>query len=720
MRDNDIKSAITELLHKHKTDPLTESQIAATLRLKGKTRKQLQKWLRELVIAGAIVRLRKNRYGIGTEADLITGTLSLVRSGNAFLALDSGGPDIFVPHEDTSTALPGDRVLVRLAPERPSGADQRPTGVVIRIEERQRRDIVGTLKSTGTFLSVTPMDPRYRKDFYVPDAGGANVGDRVVVRFVNWQSRNVNPEGKIIESLGPADKPTVDTISVIRHFGFSETFPADALADAERVAARLDRPGQREDIRKTLTITIDPERARDFDDALSLETTAKGTRILGVHIADVSHFIRPGSALDKEAQRRGNSVYFPDAVLPMLPEQLSNGVCSLRPDEDRLAFSAFLTLDKNGRVTASRFARTRIRSDCRLSYKQAFRILQGKPVKGKVVATPVPGLLKKLHHLAQQFRQRRFARHALDLDMPEFEIVMNKKGMIEALRPVVNDISHQLVEECMVAANEAVARELKDRQMPALYRIHDAPTPDRLEELGAQLHSLGLQPGNLSQAQSISTLLTSVKDHPLAYHVRLAILRSMKRAVYALDGKGHYGLAKRFYTHFTSPIRRYPDLVVHRQLASLLTRPTAQASTTKPPRSGWGKIYGKDELVGIAAACCRTEREADEAEKALVEIKKYRYLEQELKRGNLEPHPATVVRVTNFGLFVELGDLQIQGLVHMSSLSNEFVRYDAKKGRLHARRRTYGVGDRLEVIVVRVDMDGRKVDFAPVGKKRKV
>ncbi len=674
---------------------MSAAEIADGLTLQGSDRKRLQKWLNQMVLDGEIVRIRQNRYSLGRDVDLLTGDLTVVRSGNGFVKAGDGRPDVFVPERHMGTALPGDRVVVRVA-DNEQGDALRPEGKIIRILQRSDRDIVGTLKTTGKFLYVLPLDPVYAKDFYVHDTGGAQEGDRVVIKFTQWQNRHVNPEGRIVEVLGPATEPSVDTKSIIRHYGLSEAFNPDLLADADQARCYMQTPGERLDLRGRLIITIDPERARDFDDAVSLETDANGNRVLGVHIADVSHFVRPGGRLDTEARERGNSVYLPDAVLPMLPEQLSNGICSLRPDEDRLAFSVFLTFNERMDVVGRKFAKSMIRSKCRLTYEQAMDVIAGREVRA-ARDTAIVTLIRDLNQVAQALRKRRFARHALDLDVGECEIVIGPDGRMTGIRPVVNDESHQLIEECMVAANEAVAFALQNQGRTIISRLHEPPAPAKIEELTMQLAEMGYTPGDLNQPSHMAAFLRSIQDDPLGHTVRVMVLKSMSRAVYSADDSGHFGLAKKHYAHFTSPIRRYPDLVLHRQLADWLARDR--------------NSYTKASLAAVAEHCSTTEQKAEEAEWALLEIKKYRYFEQELAEGKPNVYEAVICTVTNFGMFVELPDIQIQGLVHISAISGRYVRYDRRKQALRAGKKVYGIGDRVTVMPSSVDFDQRRLDF---------
>lgn len=697
-RTNDLGSEITQLLGKQKNRPMLTREIAAALGVRGKQAKMMHETMNRLLSAGEIVRARKDRYMLGAPADLVTGILDVLRSGNGFVIPAEGkAADVFVGSRDMDVALPGDKVVVRISPDRDRSGVERRAGKIIRILERKRHDIVGTLKATAKFLYVVPLDATYDHDFYVPEKKGANIGDRVVIRFTGWANRHVNPEAEVIEVIGPEDDPSLDTIAIVKHAGFRTTFPLEVIKEAESVSELMKKPGKRIDLRKEFILTIDPERARDFDDALSLGKDEQGNDVLGVHIADVCHFVQAGSLLDEEAYERGNSVYLPDLVIPMLPEQLSNGVCSLKPDEDRFAFTVFITMDAEGKVIRRKFAKSIIRSKLRLSYRQALSLLEGKRLD-VANASQAGELLSHLHNMAQGLRRKRFARFALDLDMPDCEIVLDSSSMMTGIRLEENDISHQLIEECMIAANEAVAQELADRGVPLISRFHDKPQPEKVEELQMQLIRMGYKPGDLSKPRNLSKFLDSTKNDPLAHSIRVAVLRSMPRALYTADMRGHFGLSKAHYAHFTSPIRRYPDLILHRQLDDLVAR-------------GKKTTYSKERLSAIAMNSSETEKNAADAERTVIEIKKYRFLEQQLKSGKPDVYDAVVVLVSNVGLFVEVLDLQIQGLVHISSISSKFVRFNANSRTLKAANKTYKLGDRLKVSVVTVDTDKRRLDF---------
>ena len=640
------------------------------------------------------------------------GVLSVARSGTGFVKANDGGPDIMVPENDVGQALPGDRVEVALAPQKTG--DARRSGRIVRVVERSGNEIVCTLRRNGQYLTAVPLLPNHKHTFNIARADGADEGDRVLVKMISWENRFLNPEGEISAIIGPADNPSLDTQAVAAAWRLPGEFPSGVLADAEAVSARLHEPGGREDLRALEIITIDPATARDFDDALSLEIDAAGNRVLGVHIADVSHFVEPGSRIDREALERGTSVYLPDKVIPMLPEQLSNGVCSLAPNEDRLAFSAFLTFGASGKMIARRFARSIIRSKLRLTYEQAQEVIDASEdstptaaAPATIAPAPAPDagclalaqrLVPALHRLSQQMRQNRFKRFALNLSAPEMEIVLDAKGMMTDVRPAVHSTSHELVEEAMVAANEAVAAEISSRRIPYISRSHEAPDPEKLAELSASVAALGLFPGDLTQVGNLARLIKAVAGSPLETYVSGLVLRSMKRAEYAVGKEGHFGLAKHFYSHFTSPIRRYPDLVLHRQLAAVLLGDSSQQP------SG-------DALARIAAAATELENRAEQAERDLIEIKKYRFLEQQLADGKPLEYEAVAVKAASFGVFVDVPNLQIGGMIHISTLSTQFVRYDSGAERLHTSEFSIKAGDKLRVLVARVNFDERKLDF---------
>ncbi|HEV3098298.1 MAG TPA: ribonuclease R [Candidatus Udaeobacter sp.] len=726
LNGRNIREQILGLLRRKDYRPLNKIDIARKLGLTGAELVALRKSLRELDRAGEIARIRKNRYVLPAEADLVTGKLSIHQVGYGFLTSErSGQPDVFIAAENTGTAMHGDRVVARISRDEPQGRIKgRREGRVIRILERAHDTIVGTLQRSRSFYYVVPDDPRIVHDVYVGQVSNSpqdesavadlpvaaskvapRIGDKVVVRLEAWESRHVNPEGEIIEVLGPAAAPGIDMLSIIRKYHLPTEFPRDVLDQAKGIPETVDARqfDGREDLRGEFIVTIDPDDARDFDDAIHVEKTGSGWR-LAVHIADVSAYVEPDSALDREARRRGNSVYLPDRVIPMLPERLSNGVCSLNPGVDRLTHSVFIHFDKHANAKGARFARSVIRSARRLTYKQAYAILS---------AAPCDQLGERLHlawELAALLRQRRFEHGALDLDFPEVKVCVDKEGHTVKLERVENDISHQLIEEFMLAANEAVARELKKRAIPTVYRIHENPDPEKLAEYREFVLGFNYKVGDLTHRAELQRLLAAIRGKPEEQALKVGLLKSLKRARYSPQPLGHYGLAKANYLHFTSPIRRYADLVVHRALAR-----DPAGGGGRPGRSTRAPRH--PDMAGIASIAEHisvTERTAADAEVDAVQMKKLEFFQQQLDARNPQIFRAAIVDVRNYGLMVELPDALVTGLVHVSSLTDDFYLFDSARRQLIGRRsrKRFSVGDALSVFVVRVDAFKRQVDFA--------
>src|SRR5438067_3763473 len=702
-----IREQILALLARKNYRPLNKIEIARKLAVSGRARVGFRSTLRDLERAGEIARIRKDRYVLPAEADLVTGKLSVHPAGYGFLTSEKPGePDIFIAAENVGTAMHGDRVIARISPEPPAGRIKgRREGRVIRILERAHETVVGTLQRSRNFYYVVPDDPRFVHDIYVRPVAveedrqsrtGATVGDKVVVRLDDWQSRHVNPEGEIIEVLGPALAPGVDVLSIIRKYHLPTEFSSDVLEQAERIPESVDAQqiAGREDLRNQFIVTIDPDDARDFDDAIHVEKLPNGGWQLGVHIADVATDVEPGSALDREARRRGNSVYLPDRVIPMLPERLSNGVCSLKPEVDRLTHSVFIQFDKNGVAKSARFARSMIRSAHRLTYKEAYAILK---------SAPRDRLGERLHvawELASLLRRKRFAHGSLDLDFPEVKVWLDNNGYPAKLERVENDESHQLIEECMLAANEAVARELKKRAIPTIYRIHENPDPEKLAEYREFVLSFNYNVGDLAHRAEVQRLLAAIRGKPEEQALKIGLLKSLKRARYFPQPLGHYGLAKPNYLHFTSPIRRYADLVVHRALA--------QRDGKQQPR------IDMSQITSIAEHVSTTERVAADAEIESARMKELEFFQRQLDERNPQIFRAAIVDVRNYGLAVELPDALITGLVHVSSLADDFYLFEPAQRRLIGRRsrKRFSIGDEVRVFVVRVDAFKRQVDFA--------
>ena len=500
----------------------------------------------------------------------------------------------------------------------------------------------------------------------------------------------------------PGKTPREDTAAVMKFYKLPRAFPAEVLAEARRIrppeALSADELAGRLDLRRKFIFTCDPVTARDYDDAISLETDRKGNRVLGVHIADVSHYVKPGSAIDREAYRRSTSVYLADRVVPMLPEELCNGVCSLVPGEDRLAFSVFMTFDGSGEMVRRTFAKSVIRSKARFTYEQVMGVISGGEAKG--VGRRELRTIRAVSALAQELRAKRFAAGALDIEIPEAEVLLDDEGEMTGIVTRPYDESHQMIEECMVAANEAVAKELWTKGVKILARLHAPPEEEKIMLLRTELRALDVKVGNITNPQVFAQFLKSIKRNPLYPTISVMVLRSMNRAVYDSQTIGHFGLAKKYYAHFTSPIRRYPDLTLHRQLAAYLAKGDAKV----PPRL----------LAKWAEHTSAMEEVAAEDERGLVEIKKFRLLEAQLASRQILDYDAVITKCMPFGCFVEIPELAVSGLVHVSLLSRKFVKFNEYDHSLSAPGGgSWSAGDRLRVHVAAVDFRQRRIDFVP-------
>ena len=690
-------------------DPLPAPAIARALALPSKDIAGLQQTLSALERGGKLARVRHDHYIVPQAADLFSGKLQIHAGGSGHvLAEEEGGKDLFISADHLGTALHGDRVVARLIRDtRDQGRvrrDRRAEGKILRIVERADAPIVGTLQRTKNFFHVLADDPRFPRSLFVPSALGARPGDKVVARLDRWENSHVNPEGRIIEVLGPSGSPGVDMLSVIHKHGLPRDFPEAVNTEAQRFGGRVtdgDLEG-REDLRGRKIITIDPDDARDFDDAIEVQPTDFGWDV-AVHIADVSHYVKPGTPLDREARKRGNSVYLADRVIPMLPENLSNGLCSLRPDEDRLAFSVFAEIGCDGSVRHVRFGRSVIRSSARLTYRQALDLLK---------SPPTDELGRRVHaawDCSSTLRKKRFSAGALDLEMPEVKVWLDPDGHPVRLELVENDISHQLIEELMLLANEQVARHLKRRKQPNVYRIHEKPDPEKLEEYRELAATYGVRAGDLGHRPELQRLLDSLKGKPYASALKIGLLKSLKRARYSPDPLGHYGLSKADYSHFTSPIRRYADLLTHRALARDLN---PKLHSNESPASG--------DLAPICEHLSTTERTAADAEKESVRLKKLEYFsklaEAPTQGGGAPSFEARVIEARNYGLLVELPEVMMTGLVPVSTLDDDFYLFDATQSRLIGKhsRRILKAGDLLRVRVERVDTFKQQIDFKMV------
>jgi ribonuclease R len=700
-----MREPILRLLEQKQYIPLNAENLQRHLHVPPEREPEFSRTLRKLERDGEIARIKGDRYILPREADLIPGRIRMNRAGKGFLQPDDSSlKEIAIPESATGTALHEDRVLVRRDVRRKNFRDgDTETGTVVRILERRRTQIVGTLQQSKQFLYVIPDDPRIPHDVYVTpprDTGRrANLGDKVVVELREWESRHSNPEGEIIEVLGAPDEEGVDMLSVLRQYSLPLHFPKAVLHEAHAIGSTVhphDFAG-RLDCRAHNVVTIDPDDAKDFDDAICLEKISPEQWRLWVHIADVSHYVKPGTALDTEARKRGNSTYLVDRVIPMLPEALSNELCSLKPNVDRLTKCVEFLVSHDGRVLNAKFHSAVIHSQRRFAYGQVLEILQRAPTDD-----PIEQMLHQAHQLAQKIRRHRFKNGSLDLDFPETKIRLDEHGKILRIEKNENDVSHQLIEEFMLLANEAVAARLMSLRTPAIYRVHEEPDARRLQEYRQEVLAHNVQCGNLSHSAEVQKLLQKLGTLPIGSALKIGFLKSLMRACYSIEPLGHYGLAKKKYTHFTSPIRRYADLVVHRAL--------------------FEKNAAKDgALKEIAEHISITERNSADAERDSKDVKLFAFLKSQLESGDPVKYPALVTDVRNFGFFVDVPGLAMSGLVPLSLVEEDFYVFDEARRNLVGRRtrRTIRLGDRLTVQVAKVDSFKKQVDFRLAVEERK-
>lgn len=702
MTPREIESAILQVLASSRRGPLKAKDVARALDVPTHEYRRLKRTLAGLERAGKVYRVKGNRYGLPNSMDLRVGPASMTRNGDAFIRPEDGGDgSIYVPSVNLGSTMDGDRVVVRIE-SRPPGRS--PVGRVIKILERAHQTVVGTLHRGRRFFYVVPLDRRLGRDLLIPDGdeGDADEGDVVVARYVSYEEGSAGPVGAVDKVLGNLSDPGVDILAVAHSYGLALEFPAEVSAAASEAARNaLADPGpDRVDRTDLMVFTIDPADAKDHDDALSVERGEGGRWEVGIHIADVSHYVPENGPVDLEARNRGTSVYLVDRVIPMLPESLSGDACSLRADVDRLAVSVFLTLDERGQVVEQRFERTLIRSDRRLAYEEVQEVLDGR----RSLDEKTDQAIRQLDDLARRVRRQRSERGSLDLDIPESKVVLDADGIPLDIQKRERLEAHRLVEDFMILANEAVARASEAKGLPVLYRVHEPPVREKAEELAEFLQRLGLKLPRRKKLRpsDLQRLLEAARGRPDEHLVSTVILRSMQRARYDAANLGHFGLASEAYLHFTSPIRRYPDLVVHREVVRSLVKGEA-------PRE-----REAEELAAVADLTSAREQSAAEAERDSVALKKVEFMERHLG----EEFEGRISGVTAFGFFVTLDAYFVDGLVHVNSLRDDFYRFVEGSYALvgDRGRRRYRLGDRVQVQVVRVDKEARHVDFLLVRK----
>ena len=719
--DNPIPSReyILELLDSA-DQPVTHEQMCDMLKL---TNEDQVEALRRRLIAmardGQLISNRRDAYVRLDKIDVVRGRVQGHRDGYGFVIRADGGEDIYLHNRQMRKVFDGDEVLVRLSGEQYRGKEE---GAIVEVLTRNTWQLAGRFYNEEGVQFVRPENPRVTHDIMIPFGGygGAKHGQIVVAEITQQPDKNRLPMGRVIQVLGDHMAPGMEIELAIQAHGIPSVWPDEVVAEAAQIPAEVREADKkhRVDVRHLPFVTIDGEDARDFDDAVLCERRRGGWRLY-VAIADVSHYVQVDSPLDLEARARGNSVYFPDYVVPMLPEKLSNGLCSLNPAVDRLCMVCEMTISDAGRITGYEFYEGVMHSHARLTYTKVGAILTGEDDEAKALRQEYKALLPQLdalYKLFQCLRTARDERGAIDFETVETRILFNEQRKIERIVPVKRNDAHRLIEECMLCANVCAAKFLQKHGLIGLYRVHEGPTEQKLTNLRAYLAELGLglAGGDNPSSGDYQQLLLQIQGRSDAHLIQTVMLRSLRQAMYQMENHGHFGLGYDAYTHFTSPIRRYPDLLVHRAIRAVIRseEPTAhvrRVEGAKPIPKRKIYPYSVNDMLVCGEQCSRTERRADEATRDVVSWLKCEYLRDQV--GAV--YDGHVSSVTSFGLFVELNDLYVEGLVHITSLPHDYYRFDAAQQRLvgERTRRVFGLGDELVVRVVRVDLDNRKIDF---------
>lgn len=701
------KNKIIKFIRSKKYSPLNANQLAECFEIAEEDYNEFCKTLRSLEFAGEIIKIKKDQYAWPKKLNLLVGTMDAKSQGYGFVIPTSNNikDDIFISEEGMSGAMDGDLVVVRLPEKKQKkgkkGSGRLGAGKIIEILKRANKTVIGVLKKDRKMHYVVPDNSAISKDIFVAegDLNEAEINDKVVVKIIQWPSRHLPPEGEVVKILGKDGAPGVDLQSILYQFELPAYFDSDVVKEAENITEIIPDEvyKQRLYLKEETIITIDPEDAKDFDDAVSLKQCGDNW-VLGVHIADVSYYVKDGSRIDDEARVRGTSIYFPGEVIPMLPEHLSNGLCSLKQDKDRLTKSVFLTYDRKGNFLNSEIKNTIIRVTKRFNYKEVTKMLEN-PDENTTINNELSDLLLKMQTLAQILFIKRLARGSIELDIPEVDLKLNDDGEVIEVEKCVKDISHAIIEEFMLAANEAVACYADKNKLPCFYRLHEEPDEENMENFAKFVKGLQKRKFNPNDRKQLQSVMEGFVGEPEEYAVNLMLLRSFKRAIYSTSGKAHYALALEHYTHFTSPIRRYPDLVVHRALD--LHFANQHESKNEPD--------DEDLLKEQANRCSFTERRAEEAERELIKIKLIRHMENRIN----DEVDGIITGVEEYGFFVQLQENLLEGLVHVRTLTDDYYDLDRKNMLLKASRKkkSYRIGDKIRVKICKVDKLKKQVDF---------
>ena len=704
------RDQVLALMRERVHHPAVMRELLQVLKVPPDDRTSFKRHIKSLVASGDLIHIRGHRFGLPEKMDLYVGRLQTHSAGYGFVIperpLDAGG-DIYISGPYLNEAMHGDRVVARIERIKDGG---RAEGRIIRILERANESIVGRYARDENGMGyVTPFDRRLLMDVVVPPGqeGGASPGEMVVLELTRWPTTTRGAIGRVADVLGDIDAPGVDTEIIIRKYGISDAHSSEAIAEAVRLGASVSERDirGRTDFRDVPTVTIDGEHARDFDDAITIDTLPNGHFRLGVHIADVSHYVVEGSALDREGYDRGTSVYFPERAVHMFPSELATGLCSLNPHVDRLVQSCLMEIDRRGQVVRHEFHDGVINSNERMTYSAVNGILTDRDPELMTQYAPLVPMFERMRELFQILNDARRRRGSIDFDISEAEVIIDRGGIVEAIIALQRNVAHRLIEEFMLLANETVASYLEAQGAPALYRIHEEPDVLKVAKFEEFISGFGYSlaaPLNALKPQHFQKLLGQIHGKPEEKPIAFLMLRTMQKARYAPENRGHFGLAAPSYTHFTSPIRRYPDLVVHRAL-----RAARHKLLSEEARDEWA-----EELPEVARHTSEMERRADDAERELLQWKKVKFMADKVG----DEFDGYVTGVAAFGLFIELIEHFVEGMVHVSTMADDYYRFvdGAHLLRGENTQKVYRLGDKVKVQVIRVDMELRQIDLGLV------
>jgi ribonuclease R len=707
MKDNEIleekKSMLEEMFASKEYKPMRFKDLVAFLQVPRGAKHELKLVLDQLISNGKIVLDGQGRYRIPGD-DVKVGTFSGTQRGFGFVTIEGENQDVFIPGDATRGALHGDKVMISIKEEQ---TGRRREGAVLSVIERSNNQIIGTFEKSKNFGFVIPDNQKIGKDIFIPKefTKGAVDGHKVVVKLTNYGDATTNPEGKVVEILGHVNDPGVDIISVVRAYDLPVDFPEEVMRTLNAVPEEIDPEEirSRKDIRAITTITIDGEDAKDLDDAITISKEGDIYH-LGVHIADVTHYVREGTSLDKEALKRGTSVYLVDRVIPMLPHKLSNGICSLNPGVDRLALSCFMDIDSKGTVLGHEIAETVIRSDRRMTYTNVAKIVEGSDEEVTKEYDELVPMFLLMQELAEVLRDRRHKRGSINFDFPESKIIVDKLGKPVEIKPYERNKATKIIEEFMLIANETIAEDFFWQEIPFVYRTHDNPDDEKIKKLAIFIHNFGYSI-KLGQEEihpkELQKLLIKIEDTPEEALISRLTLRSMKQAKYTVANTGHFGLSAKYYCHFTSPIRRYPDLQIHRIIKENLNG-----------KLGEKRIHHYEKILfEVANHSSKTERRAEEAEREVEKLKKVEYMMDHIG----ETFEGVISGVTSWGMYVELPNT-IEGMIRVSEMNDDYYIYDEEHYQMVGEhtRKIYKLGQLVKVEVVNADKLLRTIDFALV------